>query len=267
MTDPVALIAAELIELGERPRLLSAFSARYPGLDAAAGYRAAERLHAHRLAAGWKPVGRKIGFTNRTIWARYGVYEPIWGYVYDQTIVHARARHAEVELAGLVQPRIEPEVCFGLKTSPRSSDPASLLEAIEWVAHSVEIVHCHHPEWKLQIADCTAANGLHGRLVLGAPVALRELPDLGQALPGLEVALMKGGVMIDRGVGTNVLDSPLLALGHLVGMLTAHPEHALRAGEIVSTGTLTDAHAVAAGETWTTDFSGLALPGLSVTFR
>ena len=103
--------------------------------------------------------------------------------------------------------------------------------------------------------------------MLGAPVALRELPDLERALPRLEVALMKGGAVVDRGVGANVLDSPLLALGHLVGLLTGHPAHALRAGEIVSTGTLTDAHPVAAGETWTTAFSGLALPGLSVTFR
>jgi 2-keto-4-pentenoate hydratase len=267
MTDPVAAIAAELIELGERPRLLSAFSARYPGLDAAAGYRAAERLHAHRLAAGWKPVGRKIGFTNRTIWPRYGVYEPIWGYVYDRTVVHSRMQRAEVGLAGLAQPRIEPEVCFRLKTSPRSSDPASLLDAIEWVAHSVEIVHCHHPGWKLEIADCTAANGLHGRLVLGAPVAPCELPDLERVLPRLEVALMKDGAVVDRGVGANVLDSPLLALGHLVGLLTGHPAHALQAGEIVSTGTLTDAHPVAAGETWSTAFSGIALPGMSVKFQ
>ena len=267
MTDPAAAVAAELIELDQRPRLLPAFAPRYPGFDAAAGYRAAQRLHAHRLEAGWKPVGRKIGFTNRTLWPRYDVYEPIWGYVYDRTIVHARARHAEVELAGLVQPRIEPEVCFKLKAAPRAGDPAALLEAIEWVAHSIEIVHCYHPDWKLRIPDCTAANGLHGRLVVGAPVALNDLPDLERDLPVLAVALMKGGTAVDRGVGANVLDSPLAALGHLLGLLSGRPAHALQAGEIVSTGTLTDAHPVAAGETWTTSFSGFALPGLSVSFR
>lgn len=265
--DAAAAVAAELIELDQRPRLLPAFAPRYPGLDAAAGYRAAELLHAHRLATGWRVVGRKIGFTNRTIWPRYGVYEPMWGYVYDRTIVHARARHAEVELGGLVQPRIEPEVCFKLKAAPRGGNPAALLEAIESVAHSIEIVHCYHPDWKLGIADCTAANGLHGRLVVGAPVVLGDLPDLERALPRLEVALMKSRATIDRGVGANVLGSPLAALGHLFGLLNGRPAHALRAGEIVSTGTLTDAHPVAAGETWTTSFSGIALPGLSVNFR
>ncbi len=31
---------------------------------------------------GERPIGRKIGFTNRNIWAEYGVYAPIWGDVY-----------------------------------------------------------------------------------------------------------------------------------------------------------------------------------------
>jgi 2-keto-4-pentenoate hydratase len=267
MTDSVAAVAAELIDLDARPRLLSAFAPRYPGYDAAAGYRSAELVHSHRLAAGWKPVGRKIGFTNRTIWPRYGVYEPMWGYVYDRSLVRASAQRATVDLAGLVQPRIEPEVCFKLKAAPRAGDPAALLEAIEWVAHSIEIVHCYHPDWKLQIADCTAANGMHGRLVVGAPVLIGDIPAIERALPQLQVTLMKDGVAVDRGVGSNVLDSPLAALGHLLGLLSERPAHALGAGEVISTGTLTDAHPVAAGETWTTAFSGIALPGLSVTFR
>jgi 2-oxo-3-hexenedioate decarboxylase len=39
-----------------------------------------------REARGEKVLGRKIGFTNRTIWEQYGVYAPIWGYVYDTTV-------------------------------------------------------------------------------------------------------------------------------------------------------------------------------------
>ena len=45
------------------------------------------RLHAHRIAQGWKMTGRKIGFTNRTLWDRYGVHEPMWGTVYDRTTI------------------------------------------------------------------------------------------------------------------------------------------------------------------------------------
>src|SRR4051812_16099640 len=154
------MLADDLIDAHERPREVAPFSERYPGLTAQAGYAAARALHRHRIAQGWQPLGRKIGFTNRTIWARYGVYEPIWGTVYDRTM---EADAAAFTLAGLVQPRIEPEICFGLKHAPRSPAIADLIEAIEWVAHSFEIVQCHHPEWKMKLADCCADNGLHGR--------------------------------------------------------------------------------------------------------
>ena len=261
-------LAGELIALNDAGGLVAPFSARYAGLSAERGYRAAARLHAHRLARGWKPAGRKIGFTNRGIWPRYGVYEPMWGTVYDKTVVVARHNRAVVPLAGLAQPRIEPEICFGLKASPPvTHDPDELLAAIEWIAHAVEIVQCHHPDWKVTIADCTADNGLHGRLIVGTPIPVGELPGLAAQLPALRVELRKGAMVVDRGVGANVLDSPLEALAFLVGVLARQPDAPpLAAGEIVSTGTLTDAHPVTAGETWSTSFAGLPLAGLELRF-
>src|SRR5712664_4578884 len=93
-----AMLADELIEVHENPRQVVPFTERYPALTAAQGYEAALALHRHRLALGWRPVGRKIGFTNRTIWPRYGVYEPIWGTVYDRTVASSQGNHAEVVL-------------------------------------------------------------------------------------------------------------------------------------------------------------------------
>src|SRR5262245_55838752 len=207
------MLAEELIALYESAREAAPFTDAYPGLTPEQGYAAAGSLHRHRVARGWRPVGRKIGFTNRTIWPRYGVYQPIWGTVYDRTLIEARDGAATVALGGLANPRIEPEVCFGLKQTPRSARPEDLLAAIEWAAHSIEIVQSPFPGWKFKLADCTAANGLHGRLVLGTRVPLEKLPGIERALPALEVELLKGDAVIDRGVGANVLDSPLLALG------------------------------------------------------
>ncbi|HUG76211.1 MAG TPA: decarboxylase [Burkholderiales bacterium] len=262
------MLAEELIELQRAPREVTPFSGRYPHLTSEAGYAASRALHEHRLAQGWKPVGRKIGFTNRSLWPRYGVYEPIWGTVYDRTLIEASGGRASVSLAGLVNPRIEPEVCFRLKSAPRSPDPEALLGAIEWAAHAIEIVQSYHPGWKLSLADCTAANGLHARLVVGTPVALRELPALAPALPALQVVLKRNGAVIDRGLGANVLGSPLAALGYLVELLARQPEAPpLRAGEIVSTGVITDAHPVSSGEIWSTEIAGLPLAGLTVSFE
>ena len=247
------MLARDLIALHEAPREVPLFSERYPGLTPEAGYDAARALHDHRIASGWRAVGRKIGFTNRSIWSRYGVYEPIWGTVYDRTLIRATDNRGRVRLEGLVNPRIEPEICFGLCATPQ---PHRVTDAIDWVAHSVEIVQCPHADWKVTLDECQAHNALHARLVVGTALPFDA------RIAQVEVVLMKNGREVDRGRGTNVLDSPLLALGHLVSML----KEPLKAGEIISTGTLTDAWPIAAGETWSTRFSGLPLTGLEIQF-
>ena len=62
-----------------------------------------------------------------------------------------------------------------------------------------------------------------------------------------------------------MLDGPVQTLAHLVAVLakdTLSPP--LRAGEIVTTGTLTRALPVLPGERWSTEIEGFDLPGLSV---
>ena len=231
------------------------------------GYAAARALHEQRLAAGWRPLGRTIGFTNRSIWPRYGVHEPLWGTVSDRSLIRAREGRAAVPLAGIPHPRIEPEICFKLASAPpRTSDPEKLLAAIEWVAHSIEIVQCDDPAWKVTLESSTAQNGLHGRLIVGPSIAVSR--GMAQLLPAVEVVLRKNGAEVDRGRGANALDSPLLALAFLLETLAKQKDSPpLAAGEIVTTGTLTDAHPVAPGETWSTEISGLPLGDLEISFR
>jgi len=62
--------------------------------------------------------------------------------------------------------------------------------------------------------------------------------------------------------------SPLMAARHLVRVLGAQQLfEPIHAGEIVTTGTLTPALSIRAGETWTTNLSGIDLPGLTLRFE
>ena len=251
-------LADRLIDAYDRATTLEPFTASDPSFDVAAGYAVLREIETRRIAGGWRPVGRKIGFTNRTIWERYGVDRPMWARIWSHTVHQATDGGADFAPSGLVQPRIEPEVVFGLRSAvPVTGDARTVLEAVDWVAPGFEIVQSHFPEWKFQAADCTAAFGLHGALIVGprTPLDAHERDRLAVALPDFEVTLRRGPEIVDRGRGRNALDSPALALQHLARSIEGDPEaEPLHAGEIVTTGTLTDAWPITPGEVWRSDY-------------
>ena len=213
-------------------------------------------------------LGRKIGFTNRTIWTQYGVYAPIWGYVFDTT-VHDLAARNTLSLQSFSQPRIEPEIIFGLSAAPSAGmNDAALSACIDWVALGFEIVQSIFPDWTFAAPDTVTSNGLHGALLIGPrqPFAPRASKWL-QELSAFDIDLSCNGHIIDRGSSRNVLDGPLSALRHLIELLAHDPINpALSAGEIVSTGTLTKAMPIARGETWAAKPSGIELDEISQHF-
>jgi 2-oxo-3-hexenedioate decarboxylase len=145
-----------------------------------------------------------------------------------------------------------------------------MLRSVEWMAPGFEIVHCHFPDWKFTVADATADFGVHGALVIGTPLLIDDdnRDAIAAKLSTFELTLSRDDAAVDRGLGSNVLDGPAHALGHLVQVLADQPAHQpLAAGEIITTGTITNMWPVASGERWTSDYGALGLDGLSVSFR
>ena len=94
-------------------RKVAPFSARWPDFGLEDAYRVAAAVRAQRESRGERPVGRKIGFTNRTIWAEYNVNAPMWGYMYDRTVHDLSKGSFDASLRGLAEPRIEPDCPSG----------------------------------------------------------------------------------------------------------------------------------------------------------
>src|SRR5512135_1318476 len=102
---------AELIRT-TADRLLTAYDAAttlplitstLAGFDVVAAYDVLNEIDRRRIAQGWRPVGRKIGFTNRTLWPRYGVYQPMWAHAWSHTMHRAKDGRATLGLAPFVQ--------------------------------------------------------------------------------------------------------------------------------------------------------------------
>ena len=247
-------------------------------LSLADGYEIAKRVLDIRIAQGETPVGRKIGFSNRKIAAKYGISAPIddliWGTMFDTTVRYAEDNHGVQCLKGSMQPRIEPEIVFKLARAPAPDATIDeLADCIEWMAHGFEIDVCPFPDWKFEVVDAIAAFGMHGALILGEPRVLsaatrRNLNEmLANASVSLSCSAQPSFTLMAAGFGNEVMGSPLNALLQLHRLLQRQPEATqLAAGEIVTTGTWTDAYPVESGQTWTTAFSGLSLAGLTLSF-
>jgi 2-oxo-3-hexenedioate decarboxylase len=267
------------------PRKVQPFTARYPDLTMDDAYRITALANGVRIAKGYKPVGRKIGFTNRRIWDEYGVHAPVWGYVYDRTVFDlpddsssfpgaSETRGPEmtregISLAPYSEPKIEPEIMLGLSRAPSPGmDDAALLSCIGWVAHGFEIVQSMFPGWKFAPPDAVIVDGHHAALLIGPRHAIgAKAAEWQSALTSFEIELFCDGKLMDKGHALNVLEGPLSTVRYVMELLARDPDNPpLAAGEIVSTGTLTRALPVTPGETWTTALKGIALEGLTLKF-
>ncbi len=239
------------------------------------GYDVAKNIMDIRIAQGEVMVGRKIGWTNRSAWPRLGVGEPMWAPLFDSTVRYAPGNHGIQSLAGALQPRLEPEVVFMLGKTPA---PGASIEALARL-HRMDGARVR--DRHLPVSGLEAGAGRCGGRVrhawradrrrnpagFGHQPAAISAPSL--AMASVSMSWGRDGVMTLRGAGfgREVLDNPVHALWELHRLLQKQPQFPpLAAGEIITTGTWTEAYPVEAGQTWTSAFSGVTLPGLNISF-
>lgn len=265
--DPAAVSDAVLQALAKRTTI-TRFTTSSGGLSLPQAYKVTSLYRRAAEARGERVVGRKIGFTNTEMWAAYGVRAPIWGYCTDRT-TRPLADAPPQRVSDFVEPRLEPEIILGLKSAPSPGmDEAALLDCVSWISLGYEVVQSIYANWTFAAADTVVANALHGALLIGRrhPVAPRRDAWLSE-LATFQAQLSCDGVLRESGGGSLVMGSPLTALRHLVALLAGDPVNPpLAEGEIISTGTLTLAASVAAGETWRTEVSGVPLDPISMRF-
>ena len=244
-------------------------SSREAGLDLATAYAIEAELARRRRAGGHQTVGRKVGFANKAMWRVLKLDTLVWAHLYDHTVIQA-GKSASLSLGRMVAPKIEPEIVFKLRAPVDTAnlDAAAVLGSVEWLALGFEIVDCVFADWKFQPVDFVAAYGLHAALVVAAPrpVTADNIPSLVEQLAQFKVRLSRNGEQVAEGSGRNSLRSPALCLGELASAISKRsPEEPLAGGELVSSGSLTEAPPIVPGETWTVTLEGIELSDLTLT--
>jgi 2-oxo-3-hexenedioate decarboxylase len=265
----IEALARELLVAYETGQMLPTLPSSRSGFDLDAAYNVEAQLKQWREASGAKAVGRKVGYANKAMWRVFKLQTLIWAHMYDDTVHDADANSASLTLPHARSLKVEPEIVFGLKhaITAEAIDAAGALESTEWLAVGFEIIDCPYHNWKFQPADFVADFGLHAALVVGqrVPVQPESIPQMLEELPRFKVRVSRNGEFVEEGAGKNSLASPALCLAELsTAILRRFPGEPLRAGEIVSSGTLTAGHPARAGDTWTVEVDGLALPALTL---
>jgi 2-keto-4-pentenoate hydratase len=197
-----------------------------------AAYKIQQANISHRMAAGHRPVGRKVGLTSKTVQKQLGVDQPDFGLLFDRMEI---AEGGRVDLAELIQPKIEAEIAFLLARDldRPSISQREVIAATECIFPCLEIVDSRILNWEIDILDTVADNASSARFVVGA--VPRRLTDFDFVQCGM--TLRENGEVKSLGVGVACLGNPIEAMRWLAQTLSG-TDHPLRAGDIVLSGAL-----------------------------
>ena len=278
MTDPSfdpAPIAEEIIAARAAGARLAPFTGRVPGFGFDEAYRVAGIIACRRAAR--SPVtGRKVGFTNPSLWEKAGLGRPVWGNMFEETVTRAgpAGETPAASMAGSVEPKIECEVVVVLRSVPERGDRgAAVARHVAEIGLGFEIVDSPYPGWNMTPVDAVAAGGLHHGLAVGPLVPVTDPEATAAAMVALTVSMTRAAAAdpaaaehVADGEGRMVLGNPLDAVAALVEMAADHGSP-LAAGEVVTTGSLTPPLPAVAGEFYRAEAGGGALPPASVVLK
>lgn len=247
--DKQAALAGLLTDLRREGRSQSGLDPALTPPDPATAYRVAGMV-AERL--GWAVEGWKIAAAKKEMQRQLRTDAPIYGRVYAPGLLQSPA---EVAHAAQCNPIPEAEYVARLAVDlPPRDAPYSAEEvtaAVGALHPGVELAECrfthdkNFPPLPAILAD--GAGG--GSVVLGPEIENWRSQDIANQ----EVVLYRDGEPVRRGTAAEALDDPMIPLTWLANELS-RTGVGLKAGQIVSTGTLTGMLRPKAGETFVADF-------------
>lgn len=257
--DQLHALAHALSEAEHNATPIPPLTEQAPEITSEDAYAIATDIVVHELEHGHRIVGRKVGLTNKTLQEAFGIDTPIFGTVFDDTTVRDGGR---VKASELIHPKVEPELAFRLK-SPLKGPGVTMgdvLAATDYVFPAIEIVDSRIEGWRIREQDIIADNGVAARFVVGST----RLPAGGLNIATEEVVLYRNGEEFERGRASAVLGNPARSVAWCANKLAEFGQ-GLRAGEFVTTGSITNAMDVRAGDTVVAEFATLGLVSVRFT--
>jgi len=251
--------AADLLYTAELERApMAPLTEAFPAIDAVDAYEIQLLNITRKLDAGAVIHGHKVGLSSEAMQRMMGVDEPDYGHLLDDM---ALRQDVPVEIARYCYPRVEVEVGFVLGKDLPGEDctEEDVLEATERVVPSLELIDSRIRDWKIKLADTIADNASSAGYVIGEGVS-----PAGLDLKNIDATLTRDGEFVVSGRSDAVLGNPVTAVAWLARKVASFGVR-LNAGHVILPGSCTRAIDVAAGQTFTAEFTGLG--SVSLTFK
>lgn len=252
LTPETVVAVADELAAAERERTtVPLLTARHPGMTVDDAYAVQAEWRRRGIAAGRRPVGRKIGLTSKVMQAATGIDEPDYGAIFAD-MVHEDG--AVLEHGQFSNVRVEVELAFvlGAPVDGPGATLTDVLRATEYVVPALEILSSRIALEGRTIVDTISDNAAMGAMVTGGRPVRPDAVDL----RWVAALLHRNASVEESGVAGAVLGHPARGVAWLADKLAQHGDR-LEAGEIVLAGSFTRPVWVHPGDTVHADYRDL----------
>ena len=204
-----------------------------------------------KINRGDKIIGHKIGLTSHAVQKQMGVSQPDFGSLTDRTQV---TNGGSIGLSKLMQPKIEAEIAFVLKTDLDIEDPSreDIVNAIDYASPAIEIVGSRITDWNIRITDTVADNASASHFVVGDKKV--NLSDIDLINCRMRIEGQQG--IVSEGIGSACLGNPIRAVQWLANTMIELGTP-LKQGEIILSGALGPMYTIESSGSYSAEIEGL----------
>lgn len=237
MTPDAINDAARRLDAAEKDRSqIRMLSLDHPHMTMDDAYAVQAAWVERKRAAGRRIVGYKIGLTSKAMQYALNIDIPDSGVLFDDMVFEDGATIPETRF---IQPRIEAEIAFVMKTDLKGPDVTmfDVLNATDYVTPALEILDTRifrvDPETKKTrtVLDTIADNAANAGIVLGGRAMRPDQIDM----RWMGAIVSRNGEVEETGLGAGVLNHPARGVAWLANRLAIYGE-GLSAGQIVLAG-------------------------------
>ena len=231
-----AQAAADLLAAESSGAQIGLLTLKHPEMGMDDAYAVQNAIYRAKLAQGRKVVGWKIGLTSKAMQYALNIDIPDSGILFDDMVFE---HGATVPKGRFIQPRIEAEIAFVMKSSIGGADVTrdDVLAATDYVAPSIEILDTRilraDPDTGVtrKVYDTIADNAANAGVVLGDK---KHAPDAFD-LRWVGAITSRNDEVEETGLGAGVLNDPVESVVWLARRMAQYRQ-SIEPGQIILSG-------------------------------